>query len=104
MPGLGQVIQRRWVSAAVHALFFNGFALVLVVRVVRALIANFKAAMEFADGASMSPFGTLSFRDILIPFALTMLFYVSGLVDTVRAARRAARASRPMPPRPPSLP
>ena len=90
VPGLGQVIQRRWISAAVHAVLFNWFAVVLIVRVFRLMMQSFRAALDFADRSPNSSFGEIPLKQILIPFGLSMLFWFSGLIDTAWAARRAA--------------
>jgi hypothetical protein len=89
MPGLGQLIQKRWLAALVYAAGFTYFCVVVLVRVIRSLIATINAAID------NTPFVPLSPRAVLVPLVLSLLFYVAGLIDTYWACRRANKPSQP---------
>ena len=91
MPGLGQLIQKRWIPAIVYGVGFTYFCVVVMGRVIRAMLTTLKATLDFAGGGPNSPFATLAVRDILIPLGFSLLFYVVGLLDTYWGCRRGNR-------------
>lgn len=97
-PGAGQFLQRRWLSAIVHSVFFTIFLVMFVVNVVRPIVANINAALAFAEGAQNESFAAVSPLKLLMSFGAALALYISSLTDVVRATRRAQS------PKPPPLP
>jgi hypothetical protein len=86
-PGAGQLLQRRWVAGAAYAtaytLAFGGF-LVKAWDVVKAYYAF---ALDFDHAPGVAP----GWRELLLPFLLSVAVYLAGVADTAVAAYRAAR-------------
>lgn len=97
MPGLGQLVQRRWLSAAIHGIGTTVLAAIVLFEACRSLIATFRFALEFAD-AQASPPPVVAARAILVPLIACIVLYITNVIDVVVTARRATAAPVPTPP------
>ncbi|HNR94158.1 MAG TPA: hypothetical protein PKM67_03815 [Kiritimatiellia bacterium] len=83
-PGAGQLIQKRWAAGAVFGIaatlslvFFLAYATVI-------LREYYRFAFEF-EAREMPP---LPLMRMMIAFLTTLLIYIAGIMDTVRANRK----------------
>ncbi len=89
MPGLGQVVQRRWLSAAIHGIGSTLLATVVLIRAVRALAATVRFALDFADAQAPTP-PAMPVRAILVPLVAFLVLYLTNLIDIALTTRHAA--------------
>jgi hypothetical protein len=92
-PGAGQIVQRRWVAAALVGVSFVAGFVVFSVSVVKSLTAYYDLAFHF----DQPPPQSVSLWSIVIPFGICMVIYLLGLIDTVLANRRREGAVPRMP-------
>jgi len=77
-PGVGQLMQRRWVSAGVFITLFTVAFAWFVARAFAVLKAYYAFAFDFRGATGDAP-GAAA---ILAPFLVSLAIYVLGLVDT----------------------
>ena len=77
-------MQRRWWSAAVFGLTFTGSLAWFVMRTMSVLTAYYDFAFHFETATGDAP----SIKEILWPFALSLLVYVLCLIDAAVASRK----------------
>jgi hypothetical protein len=105
MPGIGQLLQGRWIAAAFYGILFLFFFILTMARVCAMLVANYRAVMDFTEGGTNQPFRPMSPAVVIVPAALAVLVYLAGLIDTVLAVRREVATQAPLPPPlPPPIP
>ena len=83
-PGAGQFMQRRWVAGAVVSTLFTLPSVWFFVEVFGVLKAYYEFAFNFGGATGQAP----SVGSIVMPFSLSALVYVAGLVDTAIASYR----------------
>lgn len=96
-PGFGQVLQGRWLAGICHMTLFGMAFAWFIARFLKVFMAYYRFAFDFDHATGEAP----SARAILVPFAVSVLFYLVSLADTVIAARRQAAGERSR--RPPPL-
>jgi hypothetical protein len=93
-PGVGQLLQRRWIAAAVFLASFSVALAVFLARAQQFLAAYYQMAEHFFEMPETSALPALT--ALLGPCALALAIYFANLVDVWIAARRMVR--------PPSVP
>lgn len=88
-PGAGQLMQRRWLWAAVYALAFTVCLVFFCVYVFRIISAYYSLWLDFDK--STTP-GRLPVREVLVSLLASVVVYVAALIDTHAAYRRACAA------------
>lgn len=91
-PGAGQLVQKRWTAAAVFGIaatlslvFFLAYATVIVRE-------YYRFAFEF-NAHEIPP---LPVKRMLLAFLATLLIYIAGIGDTVKANRKYSKENRPV--------
>ena len=102
-PGAGQLVQRRWLSAGSFISAFTAAAAWFIYVSVKILKAYYDLALHFEDPTAGTT--SVSWRYVLVSFAISMGIYLIGLLDTVLANRRMQSTARGLPdePVPPPL-
>ena len=91
-PGVGQLMQRRWLAAGIALAAFTGAAGWFFVRTGKVLIDYYRMGFDFAD----APERPIQLREIVLPFVIALVVYLICVVDTAVAdfrLRRRASAS-----------
>jgi hypothetical protein len=88
-PGSGQIVQRRWAAGGFFAVAFSAAFAWFAVNIVRLLTAYYQLAFDFENPQSGKT--RVTAVGVLIPFLLSLLLWLAGLVDTVLANRRMLR-------------
>lgn len=86
-PGAGQFIQQRWLAGALYATLYTaafGWFLVKAWGVVK---AYYEFAFDFNHATGVAP----EWRELVVPFLLSVLVYLAGVVDTGIAAYRSSQ-------------
>lgn len=83
-PGAGQLMQRRWMAGLLVAGLFTVPAVWFFVEVFGVLKAYYDFAFNFSGATGKAP----AAGSIILPFILSTLIYVGGLVDTAVAMNR----------------
>jgi hypothetical protein len=92
-PGTGQLMQRRWAVGAGFAVTFSMALIWFIIKIIAVLQAYYQFAVDFKGATGNAP----GVGAILLPFAISTLIYVAGLVDTAVASyRQRLSASRPI--------
>jgi len=97
-PGAGQLLQKRWISAAIFLTLFTIFMCILLINVMRPLIKNITTAMDWAATQANEEFVPISIPGIIIPFLLSLAVYVTNIIDVVMASRQPPPTPPPIPP------
>ena len=84
-PGAGELLQRRWLAAALIIVAFTASSAVFFWRSIRLLMAYYSFALDFLH-AEPTP---VHIRALAVPFAVSMAVYIVGLVDTAWGGRQA---------------
>ena len=87
-PGLGQLVQQRWVAGAVFGLLSVAFVVWFFVAALAVIVPFYQLA---ADGDAVMPTQAETMRrimQILIPLVLGGITHVWNIVDVVRANHR----------------
>lgn len=95
VPGIGQLFQRRWIPGLFYLASSLGLFGWLATLLTRAMVANFEAALAFAEGAPNRPFAILPAPKVLAILGLFLLVYAAALIDAYVASLRLARTARP---------
>lgn len=90
MPGAGQFAQGRWLPGVFWCLSFMAVLVLVLVRVVRLMADNLRAAGLFMDGDGTAQFSDVTPAELLLPLGAGLLLYALGLLDTHAAYRRQA--------------
>jgi hypothetical protein len=90
-PGAGQLMQKRWGVGVGFALVFTVPMVRFVVEVFRVLSAYYSFMVDFKGATGVAP-GAAA---IVMPFFLSLVIYIAGLVDTAVADYRIRIKSRP---------
>lgn len=90
-PGAGQLMQKRWGVGACFAVVFTVPMVGFVVEVFRVLSAYYSFMVDFKGATGVAP-GAAA---IVMPFFLSLVIYIAGLVDTAVADYRIRIKSRP---------
>lgn len=77
-PGVGQLVQRRWVAGAGYAVAFGAAFSWLVVRFLGLLKIYYSLAFDFNREPGNAP----SIGMVGWPFLVSMVIYLASLVDT----------------------
>ncbi len=89
-PGAGQLLQRRWVAAAVSALAFTATGAWFAVATAKVLIDYYNLAFDFAH----APESAARPGMVVVPFLAAMGVYLASLMDVVLASiRRRGRVT-----------
>lgn len=88
-PGAGQFLQGRWLAGIFYSILFTIFLCIFIANVARPIFANINTALSFAEGGRNESFSPVSLPGLLIPFGVSLAFYIGSIVDAVRATRRA---------------
>lgn len=96
-PGLGQLMQKRWVAGLIFSLAF-GMALTFFLLEVGGIIAAF---YRFASDFENAAVPDIPLSHVFISFTAAMAVFVTSAVDVVRAQARIDRRGR-VAPAPPS--
>ena len=92
-PGTGQLMQRRWAVGAGIAFTFSVAFVWFIIEIIAVLQAYYQFSVDFKGATGQAP----GAGAILLPFTISMLIYVAGLVDTAVASyRQRIAASRPI--------
>ena len=83
-PGAGQIVQRRWGAAILVGTTFTAVAVWFVVEAVQILRVYYGLAFRFNEAQADPP----GFGRMLLSFAVCMVVYLAGLIDTVQANHR----------------
>ncbi len=83
-PGAGQFMQRRWVAGSLVAGLFTVPAVWFFIEVFGVLKAYYAFAFDFGGATGQAPCA----GSIVVPFVISTLIYVAGLVDTAVASYR----------------
>jgi hypothetical protein len=88
-PGLGQLVQRRWLAGTAAILGFTVSTGWFLVAAARAALAYYALAFDFegAAGSAVRP------RDIVVPFGVALAVYVAAVIDTAVADARTRRGA-----------
>lgn len=81
-PGAGQLMQKRWLAAAIYGVAFLAPFFYLAGYVMYRMFTNITNAIEDR------PVEPLSFVKIIAPFLIAMVVWVAGLFDTHFAEKR----------------
>lgn len=93
VPGLGQLVQRRWLAAAFFFWSFMVMLIGLIVIVARVLVLNFSAALRFAeDAAADAEFHALPIGWIVVLFVVSLAVYAWSIVDAFQGQCRSSAA------------
>lgn len=86
-PGVGQLVQRRWLAGAAAIVAFTASFAWFLVRAAQAAMAYYRFAFDFneATGSPVRP------RDIIVPFVVALAVYVAAVIDAAVADARARR-------------
>jgi len=87
MPGAGQFLQRRWLSA----FFFSLTFLVCFVIFAVVLVQYAMGCMKALFGGGDYPLFSLFMTHMLLPLGLSIVIYIAGLCDTYLAYLRECR-------------
>ena len=87
-PGAGQLMQRRWLAAALYGTAFLVPFFYLASYVLYRLLTNLKNVISWNFDSADKPVEPMSFANILIPFLVAMVVYIAGLFDTHFAEQR----------------
>lgn len=88
-PGAGQLMQRRWAVAGGFIVVFSAAFVWFGLEVYAVLKAYYEFAFDFRHASGEAP----GAGSIVLPFAVSTLVYVAGLVDTAVAAHRQRRSA-----------
>jgi hypothetical protein len=94
-PGTGQVMQRRYLAAALYAIPFAILFIRLLYIIIVPMIANVEIALELAQGSSDRELQQLSVSDILITFLMGFVVYIANIIDAWSGARRMTASEPP---------
>lgn len=81
MPGLGQFVQRRWISGVLFSLLFLLFFGVICYRAWLFFSAQWQLAVAFIDNRPAPAVPAVSIADIVIPFGCAVVVYLINLAD-----------------------
>lgn len=87
-PGLGQMLQKRWLAGAFYGAGFLAALAMLLREVLGPMLRNLQLAIAAAANESGAPFVEISVPRILAFLALALCVYGINVVDVVRAQRR----------------
>jgi Na+/H+-dicarboxylate symporter len=87
-PGIGQLVQQRWVAGLFYLTLFMGLCIGLIAIVAGMISTNLDAAMAFADHQPNKAFAAGATRRILLLLAASILVYFVSIVDTYHAFKR----------------
>ena len=82
-PGLGQIVQGRWLAGAIYGVAFTAASAWFAANAARILIVYYRFAADM--GATQEP--VVSYAQILIPFGIASLLYLINLVDIIIPGR-----------------
>lgn len=85
-PGVGQLMQRRWIAAALFLVAFTVATIWMIVEFVRILVTYYNLA-DFSQPAQASP----GWYRLVAAFAASMILWAVSLGDTCWAHQRALR-------------
>lgn len=89
-PGTGQLVQRRWGAGLFFMLLFSVPFACFMMRIVAVLRAYYDFAFNFQGATGVAP----SAGAVLVPFVLSVVAYLAGVVDTALAQNRLQQANR----------
>jgi hypothetical protein len=78
-PGVGQVIQRRWIAASIYLAGFLISTVFFCVHAVRIMTAYYNLWLRFDSNQPVDP---PSYRGLLAWLLMGILIYVAALVDS----------------------
>jgi hypothetical protein len=87
-PGAGQLMQKRWLAAAIFGAGFLVPFLYLTTYVLYHMFTNLKNVIGWDFSSADKPVEPLSFASIFAPFLIAMAVWVIGLFDTHFAEKR----------------
>ena len=87
-PGIGQLVQRRWLAGLFYLLVFLALCTWLLAVVAGMMSTNLTAALAFLDREPNKEFATGSKHMMLWLIASTLVVYLAGIIDTYRAFKR----------------
>ena len=90
-PGAGQFVQRRWVAGAFFLIAFLVCLVFLLVAIVRPMVANILASLDFAERKPDVALMQFRVAPILVWLGLSLVVYLAGLMDTAAAYYRQCR-------------
>lgn len=90
-PGAGQLVQKRWTAAAVFGIAMT-LALVFFLAFAFVIIREFYSLGFAFESHEIPP---LPLAQMGIAFLASLLVYLAGIVDTVRANCNISRDARP---------
>ena len=93
-PGLGQMVQGRWIAAFFYFISFLSILGGLLFMVISFLYSNLQKAITLAQTGTSEPFDNLSPKTILLPFFFAMLIYTLNVFDVFFAHKK--RPKKPM--------
>ena len=96
-PGLGQLVQRRWLAGFLFLVTFTICFVMLAINVIVPLFKTLNAVMAFANDGSNEKFGGISPLGILVPFVLSIVIYIANVVDVSRAIQSRRLHPPPLP-------
>ena len=93
-PGAGQLMQRRWLAAALYGAAFLVPFFYLSAYVLYHLFTNLKNVIGWDFTSADKPIEPLSFVNIFAPFLIAMVVWLVSLFDTHFAEQRRKRGQR----------
>ena len=82
-PGLGQMVQRRWIAGSVYAILYTIVFGWLMIRSFGILKIYYELAFDFNNAAGQVP----KLSAIAWPFLFSILVYLASLIDTALGNR-----------------
>lgn len=83
-PGIGQWMQKRYVSASVYGIIFGLMAVLFAVVLYQYLREAVAILHAVLDGRSDGPTSLPPLKIILQPFAIVLFIYLANVVDVLR--------------------
>jgi|GEM_PF-938006 len=92
LPGAGQFIQRRWISAVIYSVGFVTCFVIILARAVKLWIGM------VASASDNKPFAEISIYSFLWPLIISIVIYILSIVEAMAVYRKDSRlqASRKM--------
>ena len=94
VPGLGQLVQRRWCAGFFFLVAFLALMGAMVATVLRALVINWLAALSFAQSPSAEVSLSVPVVPLLALLSLALVVYTWAVIDAWRAQGRIVRSRR----------
>lgn len=87
-PGIGQLVQRRWLAGLIYLAIFLALCIALSAVVLKMLATNVDAALAFMNSEPNKDFSTGSKPAMLWLTASLILVHLTGMIDTYAAFKR----------------